>query len=205
MRASAAIESQSTSSFVLLDDMEDGGLSTLELKRDLSRPFQRAQGTSFWAMRTRKSNHRSVATTVTALAIATTAAIGGTSIASGSADAAQSIRGEVTCINSTVQGVWINAATSRSGWASWKQPIKLGGLSKATYAFTLNKGGRYQVHVGCGGTSKNWKVNAKSGWTSGTNRSFRCNDIHPVAGALGLAVTKKNLSRGIKYKTCKVV
>ncbi len=126
-------------------------------------------------------------------------------IGAGEAAAAESITGEVGCINSTVTGVWVQGASSTSGWAKWSVPIVLGGHSKANFSYTLNKGGNYQVHVGCGGTSKSWKVSAKSGWVSGSGKKFRCNDISPALQAAGIAVLKKNLTQGIAYQTCKVV
>ena len=68
----------------------------------------------------------------------------------------------------------------------------------------MNKGGRYQVHVGCGGTSKTWKVNAKSGWVSGQKNNFRCNDVHPGAKFIPRIGTMiKSQTKGIPYKTCK--
>lgn len=137
--------------------------------------------------------------------IAGTLTAGG--LTAGEATAATKISGQVECINSSVSGVWVHGEKSKSGFAKWSVPIKLGGISQAKFSYTLNKGGRYQVHVGCGskpGNSKEWKVNAKSGWTSGSNKKFLCNDISPALAAAGIAVFKKNLTKGIAYKTCKL-
>lgn len=124
----------------------------------------------------------------------------------GQAEAATNVavRGQVTCINSYVVGVWVQAESSKSGWASWKVPISLGGHSKADYNFTLNKGGRYQVHVGCGGTAKDWKVNAKSGYVGGAKNNFVCNDIHPALNWFKrlTPLRKLDLTQGVAYKTC---
>ncbi|MGB3697515.1 MAG: hypothetical protein WBA05_08785 [Gordonia sp. (in: high G+C Gram-positive bacteria)] len=144
-----------------------------------------------------------IGNTCAVVALTAAATLGGSGLTAGEAAAAQVVKGEVSCINSSVTGVWINAEKSKSGWATWKMPIVLGGISKADYSYSLNKGGRFQVHVGCGGSSKKWKVNAKSGWVSGTNNRFRCNDISPALQAAGVAVFKKNLAQGIPYKTCK--
>ncbi|ANS80586.1 hypothetical protein SGUI_3190 [Serinicoccus hydrothermalis] len=82
----------------------------------------------------------------------------------------------------------------------------IGGLSKADYSFTLNKGGEYQVHVGCGGTPKKWAVNAKSSYVKGTKNNFKCNDIHPALAAAGKILRwKVDLTQGVAYKTCKKI
>lgn len=94
-----------------------------------------------------------------------------------SAAAPVTVSGTVTCANSSVVGVWIQAESSSSGWARWNMPIRLGGLNQADYSFTLNNGGRYQVHVGCGGSSSRWALDAKSGYVGGSRNSFLCNDI----------------------------
>lgn len=101
-------------------------------------------------------------------------------IASGvSATAAEptQISGTVTCANSMVQGVWIEATSSTSGWANWEMPLQLNGLTQAEYSYTLDGGGGYAVHVGCGGTTDRWAVSAKSEVVYGTDNSFICNDI----------------------------
>ena len=128
----------------------------------------------------------------------------GLMVAAPPAQAATVVRGEVMCVNSAVTGVWIKAERGTSGFAKWKMPVKIGGHSKAVYEYSLNKGGRHQVHVGCGGTSKAWKVNAKSGWVSGQKNNFRCNDVHPGAKFIPRIGTMiKSQTKGIPYKTCK--
>lgn len=124
------------------------------------------------------------------------------------ASAAVTVSGQVTCLNSQVQGVWIQAESSTSGFAQWYMPLQLGGLSQANYYFTLNRGGRYQVHVGCGGSRANWALDAKSGYVSGTKNNFRCNDIPWWLRSLGSAAMKRilgwrvDLTYGIPYGTC---
>ncbi|WP_265979191.1 hypothetical protein [Arthrobacter sp. MI7-26] len=133
----------------------------------------------------------------------------GAGVSGADAAGATTITGRVTCINSTVEGVWIQAQSSASGWASWSMPIVLGGLSQADFRFTLNRGGQYQVHVGCGGSSRNWKVDAKSGWVSGSGHRFTCNDIGNFLALIGNWALKRefgfkvDLTQGVSYGACK--
>ena len=79
------------------------------------------------------------------------------------------------------------------------------------YTYKLNKGGRYKVHVGCGGTSKKWGMTLKSGYLSGSTNNLACNDINPALQAawgkipkkaLGSLAKKLDLAQGVKYQTC---
>ncbi|MCV7277068.1 hypothetical protein [Mycolicibacter arupensis] len=124
--------------------------------------------------------------------------------------APQKVSGQIACINSASPvGVWIQAESSKSGWASKNVPIEMGGFSKVNFSYTLDKGGRYQVHVGCGGTAKNWGSNIKSGYVSG-NRNFVCNDAKPWTIAAFKAVAgrvfgKADLTQGVPYGKCNVI
>jgi hypothetical protein len=114
-------------------------------------------------------------------------AAGGTAVGSSPAAAATTVSGQVTCVgNDSVTGVFIKAENGGSGWASWSTPVV---SWTANYRYSLPNGGRYQVHVGCGGTSQNWATNNKSGYVSGTSNSFTC---YPYANA------------GWKYLTCQL-
>lgn len=120
------------------------------------------------------------------------------------------VAGTIGCINSASPvGVWIEAESSTSGWATKKVPITLGGHSKVDYSFTLDKGGRYKVHVGCGGTPQDWGTVLKSTtWVSGTKNNFVCNDAHPLSIAAFKAIAgrifgKADLTQGVPYKNCK--
>jgi hypothetical protein len=119
------------------------------------------------------------------------------------------VTGVVTCINGGVVGVWIQGETSTSGWASWTMPQIAGGLSKAAFSYTLNRGGRYQVHVGCGGNSKNWGVDAKSVYVTGSGKSFNCNNIQWWLAKLGYSALRAifgvgvDLTWGVPYGTCR--
>jgi len=79
-------------------------------------------------------------------------------------------------------------------------PYRLNGQSEADYSFKLNNGGRYQVHVGCGGTPAKWKMDIRSGYVSGTKNSFKCNDIPTYVG-----VYRFILGQGVPYDQCKKV
>lgn len=111
--------------------------------------------------------------------------IGAIATAQAPATAATTVRGQVTCVgNYDVVGIWIKAEEGGSGWASWEAPVA---SWVANYSYSLPNGGRYQVHVGCGGTPQNWATNNKSSYVSGTNNSFTC---YPIPNA------------GWKYLTC---
>jgi hypothetical protein len=112
------------------------------------------------------------------IAAAVTLGIGAAAAVQAPAAAATTVKGQVTCVgNDNVVGVWIKAENGGSGWASWSAPLV---SWVANYSYSLPNGGRYQVHVGCGGTPQNWATNNKSGYVSGTNNSFTC---YPVLNA----------------------
>lgn len=134
--------------------------------------------------------------------------LGGSLLFSGPAQAAASVtvKGEGTCINSASPvGVWVQAESSTSGWAKTKVPVKLGGHSKVTYEFKLDRGGRYKVSVGCGGTSKNWGKTLTSDMLSGKTNNLKCNDVEPVLKQVGKKVLKVDVTQGVKYLKCKKV
>lgn len=83
------------------------------------------------------------------------------------------VSGQVTCDSKdAVVGIWIEGESSPSGWATLSaEPTS---AWQANYRYTLSMGGRYQVHVGCGGTSQEWATSNKSGYVSGTSNSFVC-------------------------------
>lgn len=86
---------------------------------------------------------------------------------------ARTVRGEVVCVSQrSVVGVWIKAENGGSGWAT-----RSGSGYRQNYSYRLPNGGRYQVHVGCGGSSGNWATNNKSGYVSGSTNSFTCYDV----------------------------
>lgn len=125
--------------------------------------------------------------------------------------ASTTVSGTIGCVNSASPvGVWVQAEKSRSGWAEKKVPVRLGGHSKVDYKFVLDKGGRYQVHVGCGGTPQKWAKNLKSDWVSGSKNDFLCNDAHPLSVAAfkalaGRLLGKADLTQGVPYGNCKPV
>lgn len=150
---------------------------------------------------------RRLAARVTAGAAAVTLAL---TAATGTASAETVVSGSVECANNMVSGVWIEAESSTSGWASWEMPLELGGLTKANYSFTLDRDGRYEVHVGCGGSSESWAHVAESEMVSGNN-TFACNDIPWWLQAVGSWAFSKAGLKGISfhdlpaYGTCKTI
>ena len=84
------------------------------------------------------------------------------------------VRGQVMCAShNAVVGVWVQAENGGSGWAT---RTNINGYTQS-YSFYLRYGGRYQVHVGCGGSQQYWATNNKSGYVGGTYNSFTCQDI----------------------------
>lgn len=112
--------------------------------------------------------------TFAAMAIALFVLMGIVTLDAPPASAGEYVRGSVMCVSqSSVVGVWIQAERGGSGWASWG---RINGVNyNAWYAYTLPYGGRYQVHVGCGGTPQRWGSNNKSGYVYG-GRNFTCYD-----------------------------
>lgn len=96
-----------------------------------------------------------------------------TFVATPSASAATAVSGTVMCVSqASVVGVWIQAENGGSGWATLSGSANF----KKTYKYTLPKNGRYQVHVGCGGTPTKWKTSNKSAYVSG-GKNFTCIDF----------------------------
>jgi len=121
---------------------------------------------------------------------------------------ARTVKGRITCLNNpSPVGVWIDATKSKDGWASIKVPYVPGGASMVDYSYRLNKGGKFKVNVGCGGTSERWGMSLSSPVVSGTKVNFRCNDIPPMLNQVFKRINpfKFGLSDGIKYGTCKKI
>jgi hypothetical protein len=122
------------------------------------------------------------------LLLALTAVFSSAVLVSPGASAATVVRGTVTCVaQDSVVGVWIQAEKGGSGWATLSSRNRAD--TRKTFQYSLPKGGRYQVHVGCGwknkywwGGGKVWKTNNKSGYVSGTNKNFTCVNFKYPAG-----------------------
>jgi hypothetical protein len=84
------------------------------------------------------------------------------------------ISGYVQCSTMAVEGVWIVAENGGSGWAKWTAGNS---ASTAKYSYTLPHGGRYAVHVGCGGSPAHWQTTPDSNVVSGTFNDFICYDV----------------------------
>ncbi|WP_157114956.1 hypothetical protein [Nocardia niwae] len=119
------------------------------------------------------------------------------------------VSGTIGCINSAAPvGVWVQAKSSKSGWAQTKIPVRLGGHSKVDYSFELDQGGDYQVHVGCGGTPQKWAKSLKSENVSGTKNDFLCNDADRLSvtafnALVGRMFGRPDLTQGVPYGECK--
>jgi len=88
------------------------------------------------------------------------------------ANEAVTVSGFIECQSQGVEGVWIQAANGDSGWAPWVSSAANPGY--ATYQYTLDSGGQYAVHVGCGGTPSSWAVATYSDYFSGPANDFFC-------------------------------
>src|SRR5690349_6350669 len=89
------------------------------------------------------------------------------------AAAATTVSGTVMCVTQRgVVGVWIQAESGGSGWAT---RTNINGYTQS-YRYSLPNGGRYQVHVGCGGSPSAWQTTNRSGYVSGSYNSFTCYD-----------------------------
>jgi hypothetical protein len=89
------------------------------------------------------------------------------------APVARKISGHVQCTTMPMEGVWIVAKNGGSGWAKWT------GITATTarYNYTLPKGGKYAVHVGCGGSLSEWLTKPDSKMVPGTVNNFLCHDV----------------------------
>jgi hypothetical protein len=90
------------------------------------------------------------------------------------ANEAVTVSGYIECQSQSVEGVWIQAANSDSGFAPWWPSAD--NPDYATYQYTLDSGGQYAVHVGCGGTQDTWAVATYSDFFSGPVNDFYCYD-----------------------------
>lgn len=89
--------------------------------------------------------------------------------------AASSISGTVTCMTGRyVEGIWVIGQSSTSGWAWMSAPGNT--HSQVSFSYTLNNGGSFDLHVGCGGTPQNWASTSTSGWFSYSNHDYHCYD-----------------------------
>lgn len=125
------------------------------------------------------------------------------------ASTAQTVTGRATCINKQAPvGIWVDAQSSKDGWATMTGPNPSTGWARVKYSFKLDKGGSYRLHVGCGGSPQSWGLTATSGSISGSpSKVVTCNDVPDwlmiIWRALGPAgLAKLDLTRGIAYKTC---
>lgn len=93
-------------------------------------------------------------------------------MASGSPDGTYTVRGTLTCSSGNrVVGAWLQGSPAK-GWAH----LDVTGNGTAEYSYELPRGETYSLHVGCGGTPKNWAVDPHTSEVSGTRNSFDCYD-----------------------------
>lgn len=84
------------------------------------------------------------------------------------------ISGTVTCSSgNAVVGIWVEAHTGASGWADFKPAAD---RATVRYNYRLRYGGAYVLHIGCGGTSVDWKTSNRTTKTTDAGRDFLCSD-----------------------------
>ena len=115
---------------------------------------------------------------LSALSIAAMVAAATLTIAVEPASASTTVGGYVECVSeNSVVGVWVDAASGTDGWAT-----RSGSGYYQHWQYTLTSGNSYSLHVGCGGSSSNWRwaVNCPSA-TGGHSFNVYDGDIvtHP--------------------------
>ncbi|HUB93587.1 MAG TPA: hypothetical protein VMB52_03735 [Verrucomicrobiae bacterium] len=83
--------------------------------------------------------------------------LGATSLASDSVGTPpDEARGIIICpVGEDVEGAWVDAGTGQ-GWAHWSA-VSQGDANVAGYYRDVGERTNYRVHVGCGGSRKNWE------------------------------------------------
>lgn len=83
------------------------------------------------------------------------------------------IHGEVRCESGAeVVGIWIDAPSGGSGWVEFTSTDQ----GSAFFATTLDRPGKYQLHVGCGGTPGSWASSYFSRYVVEDGLHFVCRD-----------------------------
>jgi hypothetical protein len=83
------------------------------------------------------------------------------------------ISGTVECVygNNTVNGIHIDVAQGKDGFASWTKT----GPASASYSYTLSQNtSSYFINVGCGGSPSNWGATFTSPNVSGSYYNLYC-------------------------------
>jgi hypothetical protein len=124
----------------------------------------------------------------------------------GSRGGAEWLTGSVTCLSGRpVVGVWIAAASGQddSGFAHLgpRPGIRAGAASgpAVTYSYRLPQSGPYVVHVGCGGTARDWASRSFSEQLSASTARLRCGDHSPDAARDGSAPDGKCSALRVRY------
>lgn len=86
-----------------------------------------------------------------------------------------SVDGTVRCASGApIQGIWIEGFSGGSGFAGLSPGDRRSAL--VTYRYELPSGGKYQVHVGCGGTPVTWTLELRSRYVNPGTNHFLCHD-----------------------------
>lgn len=98
-----------------------------------------------------------------------------------SANAAVTIRGQITCAAYSPMGAWQTVNNGGSGWVGWNRITS----NTMNYSRTFS-GGSWYLAVGCGGSTSSWKVTTYTNtYSGGGNFNFTCYDIRNAGYAYG--------------------
>lgn len=85
------------------------------------------------------------------------------------------IEGSARCTSGAlVQGIWVEGFSGGSNFATMGHAAPDG---SRPFTYQLPYGGRYQVHVGCGGTPAAWGPEIWSPYVDGIDHAFVCHDV----------------------------
>ena len=91
--------------------------------------------------------------------------------------------GTVRCASHTTPvGVWVSALYGDAGWATTRREPD---QTVLRYSRPITHGSAYQLHVGCGGTPRNWGMTATSDSFRADAVDLICNDQSSRLGRLG--------------------
>lgn len=88
----------------------------------------------------------------------------------------ETISGLVSCrLGRAVVGVWVAEVTNVGMFADWNP--KAGYPSMAEYHATVPAGIEYELHIGCGGSARDWSMSASSSKTTAVSLTLHCDDV----------------------------
>ena len=80
-----------------------------------------------------------------------------------------------------IVGVWVEVQGGQSGWAQFRPTIK--GQKYSVWWRYDTQGKNFKLHIGVGGTPKEWQYNVKTVWLWGSKTSFDTTILNGWLGA----------------------